>query len=432
MEEEIEKFVENKKNVCQNCNKIFDKNGQEIDGSLYCEICFNNLFFRCENCAANSSVDEQYRVCEKRLTHGEVVNRTDDKIFVCLDCLERDYFSCSSCSKYFLSDNGYFCERSSNRFCVSCFESEYFICDECRLIVHIDNHSDNELCTNCSNNKSLSCIGDYGHYFPEEKVGKGPIFYGVELEVECDEFYVAHKIIKIFDKFVLLKKDGSLNHGFEIVTAPADMDIQKKNWEMFFSKNIEGIYSGLINDKCGMHVHCSRTPLTELTVSKILVFINAARNKSFIETIAERKSNHYSKIFPKKYSDIKNDIEKYNAVSLIHNETVEFRIFKGTLRKERFFKNLEFVEALIKFCWESSFSLEECQNYINFCKYVEKNRKSWLFLYKFLVDELYIIDKRKHKMKNEKTNEILADVGASRTFRSQEVEISNQESTVSL
>jgi hypothetical protein len=41
---------------------------------------------------------------------------------------------------------------------------------------------------------------------------------------------------------------------------------------------------------------------------------------------------------------------KYQVVNLLHKDTVEFRLFKGTLKYETFIATLEFIRDLVYLC----------------------------------------------------------------------------------
>ena len=76
---------------------------------------------------------------------------------------------------------------------------------------------------------------------------------------------IGDQIKNYFGEFVVFKHDGSIlgrdrnfEQGWEIVTAPASLAVQRKRWEGFFSS-----FAGKCeaHKSCGMHVHVSRGPL---------------------------------------------------------------------------------------------------------------------------------------------------------------------------
>lgn len=165
--------------------------------------------------------------------------------------------------------------------------------------------------------------------------------------------------------FAILKHDGSLNQyaqGFEIVSAPATLKHHRTAWDTFFSNSARFLRSYTISG-CGMHVHVSKAGFkNEIHQGKFISFYNLTGNREFIETIAGRKANEYCRFRnDKKVSSVvKKEIDggdRRVAVNMQNTHTLEVRIFKGNVKKEGFFKNLEFVHATIEFTKQSSISM---------------------------------------------------------------------------
>lgn len=214
---------------------------------------------------------------------------------------------------------------------------------------------------------------------------------GVELEVELadgedqDRDSTARAVLEHVSNFCILKDDGSLNSGFEIVSCPCTLDQHKILWESFFNWKPTALLRSANTSTCGMHVHLSRAPLSHLQLGKMLVFINEPSNKWFIRRIAQRNSDRWAKVEKKKHSDCRHyPDERYQAVNLLNQNTVEFRIFKGNLKKESFFKNIEFVHALTMFCSPSDRSIKECMSVDHFVAFVAKNKKEYPNLHTFI------------------------------------------------
>jgi hypothetical protein len=224
---------------------------------------------------------------------------------------------------------------------------------------------------------------------PSGKIGKGPHWFGVELEVEVGSDYnvddKAQECLDLFrSEFICAKEDGSLDNGFELVTAPATLEEQIKGWDRFFKAIPSGLKS-FNTTTCGLHVHCSRRPLTELQIAKIVCFVNAAQNRAFVETIAGRGSNSYCTIKVKKIGNANKDCySRYEAVNLQNSCTIEFRIFKGTLKRESVFKAIEFCAALIAFTGTGVQSVQESMDRDRFIQFVKQGRKSWPHLDAFI------------------------------------------------
>jgi hypothetical protein len=228
-------------------------------------------------------------------------------------------------------------------------------------------------------------------------VGRPP-YLGVELEVELEVESVggmsnvaqsAKEVWKVFENtcdghsFAIIKHDGSLNCGFEICTRPASMKEQHAQWKRFFAVSAQ--IPMRILDSCGLHVHCSRRGLSDLTVAKIVCFINAYHNRGFIRCIAGRSENTFARIKKKKMTNASVcSGDRYEAVNICRSETIEFRMFKGTLQEAHFFKALEFCDAMRAFCSPGARALRECMMRSEFTHFVHKNAKQWPHLEAFI------------------------------------------------
>jgi hypothetical protein len=213
-----------------------------------------------------------------------------------------------------------------------------------------------------------------------------PPYFGVELEVESDcERLVqsAKQVGKVFDDFAIVKRDGSLRCGFEICTRPASFKEHRAQWKRFFGES--GKIPIQILDSCGLHVHVARRGLSDLTVAKIVCFINAYHNRRFIRCIAGRSENIFAQIKKKKLTNASVcSGDRYEAVNICRSETIEFRMFKGTLKEAHFFKALEFCDAMRAFCSPGARALRECMMRSEFTHFVHKNAKQWPHLGAFI------------------------------------------------
>ena len=208
---------------------------------------------------------------------------------------------------------------------------------------------------------------DYGQYL------------GVELEVEVEGGYdrVSKAWFDAADGFFILKRDGSLNHGFEIVTAPCDLREHHKRWPMLLGNptlvdDIDSEYSRT----CGLHVHVSGAAVNTLSLGKVIYFVNAQANRRRIKAIAGRDGTHYAEYtnfsrrtaairtgflgnerFERRYRGHCQALSRYVVVNPTHKGTVEFRLFKGTLVTADLLACIEFADAVCH--WARETSLQE-------------------------------------------------------------------------
>lgn len=267
----------------------------------------------------------------------------------------------------------------------------------------------------------MSYILDY-HAKPSfEPKGKHiyNLWMGAELEIECiSEDYSkqdkAYHVNKALGDFIITKHDGSLNNGFEITSSPASLDYHRTAWDNFFKKKVQNGLSGFNNNTCGMHVHISREPLSNLQIGKIIAFIHKKENAEFVKLIAQRSSNKYNdftkakKISNSHYTK-KQLEERHTAVNILNPNTIEIRIFKSNLRKSSFLRNIEFCAALVEFTWAAKNSISDSQDYVKFVIFVSKNRKFYPNLYCFLLNEEILVSKKYNEifdLNKEKVKEI--------------------------
>lgn len=224
---------------------------------------------------------------------------------------------------------------------------------------HIADNISEDGCPSCL--KDLTKVHSYSTKVPDllkfkaTKVKPNTLYLGAELEYESRSNRDKDAIFsnRSLRGHAILKSDGSIRNGFEIVTCPATLDIHLAEFKKFFSglktnSNLHG------DSNTGMHVHISRKPLSMLTVGKMTAFLNNEDNSKFLEKIAGRKLNSYcqqSKDRTVSYPLV-NGIggARYNILNLSNSDTVELRMFSTPESYEDFAHKLEFTEALANYC----------------------------------------------------------------------------------
>jgi hypothetical protein len=226
------------------------------------------------------------------------------------------------------------------------------------------------------------------------KLGDGKRYFGVELETEStspDEKTIQNhlcRIDEIMGENVIMKRDGSLRNGIEIVTRPATKEKQYMLWDKFLTEKHPGLISWS-SDRCGMHVHVSREGLSENTIAKAVCFVNSTSNKKFIFVIAGRKDNGYAIYKAKTLEEAsKFNGQRHEAVNLSNEDTIEFRLFKGTLKKESVYKNIEFTDALLEFCAQPDTSLDQAMSRASFIRFV-RQQGQWPHLLSFIMSRWF-------------------------------------------
>jgi hypothetical protein len=353
---------------CEHCGStIVPGEGYTVDCEFWCETCGDDASRECERCGDRTA---------------DSLKEVDGDMW-CSDCVALHSWNCDGCNEPHRNSSSVYSVNGEGAYCEYSVEN-YDYCEDCDTY-----HPDS-----CPNATSLSSARTKIYSTP---IGVGPIYYGVELEVECvrDRETCAEKTRDLFSpEFVLLKEDGSLNDGFEIVTRPASYDEHRKNWANFWKSTPRDLRS-YETETCGMHVHVSRAPLSALTILKIDAFSN--ENAEFTEKLARRSCFRWARIEKKdKFSDYgKRDEDlRYRALNLQNRETIEFRIFRGTLVEQSFYRNLEIVVALVAYCQQAGLRELTPADWIT---WLDKRRKMYPALTAWLCEEKLLTAKKEKK-----------------------------------
>jgi hypothetical protein len=197
--------------------------------------------------------------------------------------------------------------------------------------------------------------------------------FGIELEVQVRNGELDSKLAKVhealnYEKFKVgeycyFERDGSIGEGFEIVTQPAGLDVHRDRLSRFL--NNSQLKMGLRSHEggaCGLHIHVGREFLTQGQIYRVQSWLNDVRNEGLIRSIARRYDNNYCRFKPQlaKFTvKHKHSTERYEALNVTNVDTIEFRIFRGSLRYESVIAALEFVNSLLTFCTPGEVSLTQ-------------------------------------------------------------------------
>lgn len=279
----------------------------------------------------------------------------------CLSKYDIDEMSmCENCDTY-LSDSGrvWYSDYRDRNLCKNCYDED-IECDECGECYHEDEgHS-----CDYGDDDDSNTIKSYGYKPNPIFHGQAPYYLGIELEVDMGNNRGSHNtmaeqvIDKLGDDVVYCKWDGSIGNGFEIVTHPMTLDkYHQLDWS-FLDDLKRNRYRSWNAGTCGLHVHVSRTAFrgnssvsNEAHQLRFLKFIydnqrQACRIAGRVSDYArwDDKGNLIAKV---KHGA--NSAGHYSAVNTENRSTIEVRIFKGSLRKERVLSGIEFVHAVVEY-----------------------------------------------------------------------------------
>lgn len=235
-------------------------------------------------------------------------------------------------------------------------------------------------------------------FFKWDKRNKqNALVFGVELEMEPSRSTETQQRALITalggstGKNFILKSDGSLNNGVELVTMPFTLAQHLDGSGVPWVKTLEAVKtlarSGAGTTSCGIHIHINKKALSALTIGKMLVFLNDPGLAPLITIIAQRASSSYCTRSVKKLTDgTRSSESRYDIMNVsVRHPTCEIRMFRGNVTPERVFKNIEFCHALIQYCRQSS--MRTLTDWGNFSTWLIAHRGQYQNLVRFLIDQ---------------------------------------------
>ena len=288
--------------------------------------------------------------------------------------MDENTIICSHCGRQIPSN-----ENSGNDttpLCESCYEQHYTTCEHCgRLILYSnayyergDEDEDYPYCYDCyEQRRSSGGIHDY-YYKPDPIFyGQGPRFFGVELEIDGagESDSKANHVMEVGNEeteHIYCKHDGSLDDGFEIVSHPMSLDyhMNRMPWAEIIAKARELGYTSHQAGTCGLHVHVSRDAFGDTeakqdeAIARVLYFFEKNWNELLNFSRRTRRqldqwaARYGYKDQPRELLDQvkKGRANRYTAVNLTNEDTVEFRMFRGTLKLNTFLATLQLLDRI--------------------------------------------------------------------------------------
>ena len=234
-------------------------------------------------------------VCGREYAEDEVILFDDE--YLCETCLEEETVVCSDCGTRIWNEQD--AGSSELHLCQRCFDRGYTTCERCGAVVsyddafYRDDEDDYPYCESCYNQLKCRAIHDYG-YRPEPIFyGTPPRYFGVELEIDG-----AGELSRSAFGESVLEQEASIARLLFFV---------EKNW------------------------------------NELLKF--SRRTNRQLERWAAR---YGYKDTPKEMMDqAKNHrLGRYTCVNLTNANTIEIRIFRGTLKYNTFLATLQLVNRL--------------------------------------------------------------------------------------
>jgi len=391
--------------VCNKCaTHHFKKNiPLKTVRTFICSDCVSD-FFLCKSCG--------------KIHNKEFKREVEDKV-ICSDCERTKTRGCTHCGGMFFKTN--LERRGSHTLCMKCSE-DFVPCDSCGTIVHDSTLNEVEadetdedlidfddiiestirICNSCHRAyrdrhaivHSWNYMPMRFNYFKTKEDNGNPRFYGLELEFctnKPDSYRFAEKLQKKFDKqqnYFYMKTDGSLpSHGLELVTHPMSRRFWKSwRWDEILKWLVSEGCTSHDGGSCGIHIHTAKN-IGEINEVKLGCFIN--EHSEFVQKVARRGSVEYTRYKRKgsfRRKRVHTDTTKYNAINFGRDDTIELRIFRGSLLYNSFISSVEFYDLLLSFLRVNSIvEIVKANAPERFVDYVLKHRRRYNELYQYFV-----------------------------------------------
>lgn len=308
--------------ICTYCGEVLaEDEGTVVDGELLCDECVDDHCITCDCCGATIWTED----CV-----------TDDNAYLCQNCFDNHYNRCESCGR--IIHNNCTCWHNDLPYCEGCFDD-----------------FENE-------------IEDYSYKPDPIFYGDSYLYFGVEFEVDKggkdgENAHTLKDTANYRHEHIYIKSDGSLDDGFEIVSHPMTLDyhMNTMDWESVLHEAVNMGYRSHQTETCGLHIHVNRDAFgenqaeQEEVISRILFFIEKNWNEIFrFSRRNEYNMNRWSARYGYEKSGkeildkAKDCCNRYVAVNLRNYHTIEFRLFRGTLKLNTFLATLQLVSEICR------------------------------------------------------------------------------------
>ena len=210
-----------------------------------------------------------------------------------------------------------------------------------------------------------------------------PVYYrGLEVELETNTNDNVLEVLRNADSSLFrFEEDGSLNSGFEIITAP----MSRAYWRELGFFKLETLINNLKEvshprawntGRCGLHIHFNRCEVSNQAQRFLKRFM--VENHDFIAKISGRDSFEYCRkpVYDDYELDSNNEIYNYSRYLTLNftPNTLEFRFWRGTLKTENIKASVQLTEDLIGFAELGARCDEYKPTERDFIEYITANR----------------------------------------------------------
>lgn len=389
--------------VCERCGHtcylsdaqtVHTPNGDET----WCECCADRHATACDDCG------DLYANGSDAFT--EVIGRGGAEINVCRHCRNTgEYIRCDSCGTWYaeashcIGQYEDYCGEYFN-FCDNCIEEDYTTCSCCGRICRdydAEEVDGDWLCPDCAESRRNEMdspeLQSYGHTYASKFYNVGGLkdygerkglYLGVELETVADDApgALATHIVTVAEKYgpacVECKRDSSLGeYGVEIASQPGTPAWHMGGlWADIIAACVDDGARSHDAGTCGLHIHVSRK-----------YFNDSGRGAYVLDRLFQRFARQWVRFSRRSEHEITNwarmgsggmtgyrgestrdkinmweneKCTRYQCVNTQNYNTIEIRLWRGTLNLETFYATIEATAALCII----AHTIESCPEYV--------------------------------------------------------------------
>lgn len=340
---------------CYDCGKlVYESYTSEVCGHRVCEYCLNDYYSWCDCCEEYVDRDEI-----------EAVRVRGGTEYWCERCREGDAFWCPGCETWY--DAIWYSSYEGD-------DGECY-CEDC-----IDDHTRGDS-VYLDDYHTFKCGGNFEFCHSEGENRKNTLHMGAEIEVcgDGDSYSEREDCLEesynTFGNFFHYESDGSLSDdGWENISQPATLSYwekmlpeMKEVYKTFVSKGFTSHNNGM----CGLHIHLDKkffgNKVDSSTAKLMWLFCRdwdnlvkfSRRKKSEAEHWAANSkspNNYPNKSCASLVKENKSYccITRYLAVNITNKNTIEIRLWRGTLNTDTILATLKFTNRLAEICKNKS------------------------------------------------------------------------------
>lgn len=288
----------------------------------------------CHNCGHTSQDDEDFVSCAQC---GDALCGDDDCALYCA-CDNQGGPWCADCIDR--------CARCSGRMCAACADDD--LCPHCAPEEDEDEEDIN--LTYFSKHPKILNYETNAEWTFHKEPWENTLYLGIELEMEFEGSAKPFFDISIehFPNKHLWKYDGSIGPGGELVITPHTLQaLRRVNIDKMLKQFSAMGATSYASGQCGLHVHVNRDSISEKDFRKLTRFF--VHHEDWLRRFCQRGEKSWGQYCGVPKGSVSEwGCSRYVALNRT-SETIEFRIFRGTLDYQRFKASLEFTQAIIEF-----------------------------------------------------------------------------------